>query len=105
MVVAEKYRPLCNDSTTLSENLLGDDLEKQIRTLDEMRKVGKDLTKRPEKRKYNYKQEYEKPSNSKYPKHSHQGFRTKDKGSFLDRKPRFQKPGPHRHNKRSQKQL
>ena len=52
MVVAEKYRPLCNDSTTLSENLLGDYLEKQIRTLDGMRKVGKDLTKRPKKRKY-----------------------------------------------------
>ena len=45
-MVAEKYRPLCNDSTPLTGNLLGDDLEKQIKTLDEMRKVGKDLTKK-----------------------------------------------------------
>ena len=37
---------MCNDSTPLNENLLGDDLEKQIKTLDEMRKVGKDLTKK-----------------------------------------------------------
>ena len=44
-VVADKYKQLCNDSTPLTENLLGDELEKQIKTMDEMRKVGKDLTK------------------------------------------------------------
>ena len=59
-VVAEKYRPLCNDSTLLTGNLLGDDLEKQIKTLDEMRKVGKDLTKKKggEKRKYKSQDSY-----------------------------------------------
>lgn len=30
-VVADKYRQLCNDSTPLTENLLGDELEKQIK--------------------------------------------------------------------------
>ena len=39
-VVAEKYCPLCNDSAPLTENLLGDHLEKQIKTLDEIRKGG-----------------------------------------------------------------
>ena len=29
-VVSDKYKPLCKDSTPLTENLLGDDLEKQI---------------------------------------------------------------------------
>ena len=43
-VVSEKYKQLCNDSTPLTENLLGDELEKQIKTMYEMRKVGKDLT-------------------------------------------------------------
>ena len=43
-VVADKYKPLSNDSTPLTENLLGDELEKQIKTMDEMRKVRKDLT-------------------------------------------------------------
>ena len=38
-VVSDKYKPLCNDSTQLTENLLGDDLEKQIKTLDVMRKA------------------------------------------------------------------
>ena len=42
-VVAEKYRPLCNDTTPLTENLLEDELGKQIKTLDEMRKVGNNL--------------------------------------------------------------
>ena len=54
-VVAEKYRPLCNDSTPLTDHLLGDDLEKQIKTLDEMRKVGKDLTKKKRGKKRKYK--------------------------------------------------
>ena len=45
-VVAGKNRPLCNDSTPLTGNLLRDDLEKQVKTLDEMRKVGKDLKKK-----------------------------------------------------------
>ena len=43
-VVSDKNKQLCNDSTPLTGNLLGDDLEKQIKTLDEMRKVGFDLS-------------------------------------------------------------
>ena len=35
-VVADKYKQLCNDSTPLIENLLGSELEKQIKTKDEM---------------------------------------------------------------------
>ena len=44
-VIADKYKQLCNDTTPLTDNLLGDDLEKQINTMDEMQKVGKDLSK------------------------------------------------------------
>ena len=44
-MVADKYKQLCNDSTPLTKYLLGDELEKQIKTMDEMRKVEKDLTK------------------------------------------------------------
>ena len=51
-VVPEKYCPLCNDSPPLTENLLGDHLEKQIKTLDEIRKGGKDLTKKKGRRKH-----------------------------------------------------
>ena len=43
-VVSHKYNQLCNDSIPLTGNLLVDDLEKQITTLDEMRKVGFDLS-------------------------------------------------------------
>ena len=43
-VVSDKYKQLCKDSTPLTGNLLGDDLEKQIKKLHEMRKVGFDLS-------------------------------------------------------------
>ena len=43
--VAEKYKQLCNDSTPLTDNLLGEELDKQVKTLDDMRKVGKDISK------------------------------------------------------------
>ena len=104
-VVAEKYKPLCNDSTPLTENLLGDDLEKQIKTLDEMRKVAKDLTKhsRGEKRKNRSQDSYDR--SSKYPKHNYgfSGYKNKDKNSFLEKKSRFQyKPG-HQKAKKSHK--
>ena len=50
-VVSDKYRQLCNDSTPVTDNLLGDDLDKQklIKYLDDMRKVGKDLIKHRER--------------------------------------------------------
>ena len=44
-VAADMNKQLCNDSTPLTENLLGDELEKPIKTMDEVHKVGKDLTK------------------------------------------------------------
>ena len=107
-VVADKYKPLCHDSTPLTENLLGDDLEKQIKTMDEMRKVGKDLTKnRPEKRKRKYQDSYNKPS--KYTKYNYSGYNNnhsgynKEKNSFLEKKSRFHhKPGQHK--RKNQKQ-
>lgn len=95
-VVADKYKPLCHDSTPLTENLLGDDLEKQIKTMDEMRKVGKDLTKhRAEKRK-RYSDSYEKASkHPRYNSYSGYNYKNKDKGPFLEKKSRYQhKPGP-----------
>ena len=86
-VVAEKYRPLCNDSTPVTENFLGDDLEKQIKTLDEMRKVGMDLTKhRGEKRKHKSQDSYDR--SAKYQKHNnYYSGNKKEKNSFLERKP------------------
>ena len=39
-VVANKYKQLCNDTTPLTDNLLGVDLEKQIKTINEMQIVG-----------------------------------------------------------------
>lgn len=106
-VVADKYKPLCHDSTPLTENLLGDDLEKQIKTMDEMRKVGKDLTKnKPEKRKRRHQDSYDK--SSKYPKYGYSGYNNysgynKEKSSFLEKKSRFNnKPGQHK--KKNQKQ-
>lgn len=44
-VVADKYKQLCNDSTPVTDNLLGDELEKQVKTVDEMRKVGQNMSK------------------------------------------------------------
>lgn len=35
-VIADKYKQLCNNSTPLRENLLGDELVKQIKMIDEM---------------------------------------------------------------------
>ena len=99
-VVAEKYRPLCNDSTPVTENLLGDDLEKQIKTLDEMRKVGMDLTKhKAEKRKHKSHDSYNRPA--KYQKHiNYYSGSKRDKNSFLEKKPRFNhKPDPHKNKK------
>ena len=37
-----KYKQLCNDSTAWTENLLKD-LKKQIKTMDEVHEVGKEL--------------------------------------------------------------
>ena len=99
-VVAKKYRPLFNDSTPLTENLLQDDLKKQIKTLDEMRKVGKDLTKnKGEKRKYRNQDTYDK--GNKYPNYNHygySGYKSRDRNSFLDKKTRYHKSGPHKSN-------
>ncbi|MEW8542094.1 MAG: hypothetical protein AB2693_01045 [Candidatus Thiodiazotropha sp.] len=107
-VVADKYKPLCNDSTPLTDNLLGDDLEKQIKTLDEMRKVAKDLTKhsRGEKRKNRSHDSHDRAS--KYPKHNayggFSGYKNKEKSSFLEKKSRYQyKPG-HQKAKKNHKQ-
>ena len=54
--IAEKYKQLCNDSTPLTDNLLGDDLEKQIKTVDEMGKVGKNVCQKEKERKGNIRE-------------------------------------------------
>ena len=41
----DRYQQLCNDATPLTQNLLGDDLEKQIKTMDDMRKISRDIVK------------------------------------------------------------
>lgn len=98
-VVSEKYKQLCNDSTPLTENLLGDELEKQIKTMDEMRKVGKDLTSAKAD-----KADKEKHQNSRSAKYNKTHNQYKDKyryeyagKSFLDRRGRRQQSA---HNKK-----
>ena len=82
-VVSDKYRQLCNDSTPVTDNLLGDDLDKQklIKHLDDMRKVGKNLIKhRAEKRKFKGRDNYDK--DRKFPRYTtYAGFRTKEKAT------------------------
>ena len=103
VAVADKYKPLCNDSTPLTDNLLGDELEKQIKTLDDMRKVGKDLTKhRVEKRKHRGQDStYDRPNKFVKPNsYGYSSYKSKDKNSFLERKSRYQhKPGHQGHQK------
>ena len=107
-VAADKYKQLCNDSTPLTENLLGDELEKQIKTMDEMRKVGKDLTKyRGEKRK---RSGHEQESVKKYQRNgfNRPAYKTNermDRQSFLSKRARYHKPGLHKTgNKKNLKQ-
>lgn len=103
--IAEKYKQLCNDSTPLTDNLLGDDLEKQIKTVDEMGKVGKSVSKgKGEKRKYKGN-DFDKQKKFRKQKFS-SGNRDRFDGSFLDRRARFHKPGGvhnKNNNKRNQK--
>ena len=84
-MVADKYKPLCNDSNPLTDNLLGDDLEKQIKTLDDMRKVRKDLTthSRVEKGKHRGQDSYEKPNKFVTPNsYGFSNYKSKDKNFF-----------------------
>ncbi|MCG7884353.1 MAG: hypothetical protein JAY96_22530 [Candidatus Thiodiazotropha endolucinida] len=113
-VVADKYKQLCNDSTPLTENLLGDDLEKQIKTMDEMQKVGKDLS------KYKYKSDkkstkggaqrssqgpYYKKHDKYTNKHYGQYRNQYDKENpFLWRKSRPYHQSAHKKNKKSEDQ-
>ena len=108
-VVTDKYRPLCNESTPLTENLLGDELEKQIKTMDEMQKVGKGVIKRPTKRKQYPKNHDHSDRAHKYVKPNNYGpsrYRGKDSASFLEKRSRHHsKPGQHKRKKRkNQKQ-
>lgn len=102
--MAEKYRPLCNESSVLTENLLGDELEKQIKTMDEMRKVGNNIAKyKSEKRKRKHQED--RPSKyTKYSGYSSISGHKKDRSSFLDKKTRYSKPSHKKNNKKNHKQ-
>ena len=41
--INEKYKQLCNDNTPLTSNLLGDDLEIQLKSMDTMRKLSTEI--------------------------------------------------------------
>ena len=41
--INENYKQLCNDNTPLTCNLLGDDLESQLKSVDTMRKLSTDI--------------------------------------------------------------
>ena len=105
-VVTEKYRPLCNESTPLTENLLGDELEKQIKTMDEMQKVGKGVIKKPWKRKYKSGESTsERPSKfQKFNNFNSSRFRNKDNTSFLEKRSRHNHHKSGQHKRKNQKQ-
>ena len=41
--INEKYKQLCNDNSPLTCNLLGDDLESHLKSMDTMRKLSTDI--------------------------------------------------------------
>ena len=94
----ERYRQLCNDATPLTNNMLGDDLEVQLKSMDVMRKLGKYIMKgkknvNPNKR-YASKRDYKGfPVNrsTSYQPHSN---RPLNKDHFLGKKSRQQNPLP-----------
>lgn len=87
-VVADKYKQLCNDSTPITENLLGDELEKQVKTVDEMRKVGHNISKYKTDRVKNKSYQGYDRKGSSYKKGS--SFRNSSQQSFLYKKHRRQ---------------
>lgn len=103
-VVAEKYRPLCNESSVLTENLLGDELEKQIKTMDEMRKVGNNIAKYKSKKRKRKHQEDRPSKYTKYSGYNSYSGHKKDRSSFLDKKTRYSKPSHQKNNKKNHKQ-
>lgn len=68
-VVVDKYRykPLCDEPSSLTENLSGDELVKKIKTLDKMQKVGKGVIKKQWKRKHKNQDNSDRPPNSRNP--------------------------------------
>lgn len=66
--INEKYQLLCHDSTPLTENLLGDELDKQLKSLDEAHKLTKNISR---KSFSNYPRSQSKYSGSK---RDHRGY-------------------------------
>ena len=102
-VVADKYKQLCNDSTAVTDNLLGDELEKQVKTVDEMRKVGQNISKyKTDQVKSKPYQSYDRKGNS-YKKSS--SYRNNSQQAFLYKKHRRQQSwGVHKNHKKKDPQ-
>ena len=104
-VVTDKYKPLCNESSTLTDNLLGDELEKKIKTMDEMQKVGKGVLKKEGKRKYKNQDNFDRPHKFHKSNNYNQSRYRKDNSSFLEKRSRFhQHNKPGQHKKKNSKQ-
>lgn len=110
-VVTDKYKQLCNDSTPLTENLLGDDLEKQIKTMDEVRKVGKDLSKYKGDKTYNRSRgngqgighkKHEKYKNFKRSYNYGYHYQQEKDSSFLGKRSRQYQPAHKKHHKKTE---
>ena len=80
--VAKKYKRLCSSNVSLTSCLLGDDLEKQLKSINEHKKIGAQMTtENPRKRSYDRDyRDYQQPSTSK----SDHGSRNRDQ-AFLYR--------------------
>ena len=103
-VVVDKYKPLCNESSSLTENLLGDELEKKIKSLDEMQKVGKGVIKKQWKRKHKNQDNYDRPPKYQKSNNQSQGRYRKDSAHFLEKRSRFHHQKPGQHKRKNQKQ-
>ena len=61
--VAKKYKRLCSAEIPLTANLLGDDLEKQLKSINEHKKIGAQMTNESSRKRF-YERDYQQPSTS-----------------------------------------
>ena len=66
--VAQKYKRLCSSNIPLTANLLGDDLDKQLKAINDQKKIGVKMT----TNEFSRKRQFDQPSTSQ---RGSQGFR------------------------------
>ncbi|MCG8047947.1 MAG: hypothetical protein N0E48_20400 [Candidatus Thiodiazotropha endolucinida] len=88
--VAKKYKRLCSANVPLTSHLLGDDLDKQLKSINEHKKIGAQMI-HDNSRKRSYDRDYQQPSTSHRSDYGSRG----NSQSFLSRQrgnnPRYKK--------------